>query len=237
VDDIGGTSGIQVRKCKGHATDEDVASGKSSIFLRAGNDHADYFAGRGVDIEDEEVPSQVQRQSYLVAKRWYLWLARLTAEGLPVDTQPRYAVEEKPLRVPVALRPFVLHPTQPHTFVEGVAKWECAICLRHIAIVAGRLAKQRLAHTACEGSASTRATAAAGCIDVGSFGRGHNLYASGKLVWCFVCGSYGQTQLKELRTPCNGPAVGTRKYILSRLKRGLHPAAKTPLERAVKLTP
>jgi ribonuclease HI len=237
VDDIGGTSGIQVRKCKGHATDEDVASGKSSIFLRAGNDHADYFAGRGVDIEDEEVPSQVQRQSYLVAKRWYLWLARLTAEGLPVDTQPRYAVEEKPLRVPVALRPFVLHPTQPHTFVEGVAKWECAICLRHTAIVAGRLAKQRLAHTACEGSASTRATAAAGCIDVGSFGRGHNLYASGKLVWCFVCGSYGQTQLKELRTPCNGPAVGTRKYILSRLKRGLHPAAKTPLERAVKLTP
>jgi ribonuclease HI len=236
VDDIGGTAGIFVKKCKGHATDDDITSGKSSVFLKAGNDHADYFAGRGVDIEEEQVPSQAQRQAYHVARQWYLWLARLTVVGLPIDTQPRYVVEEKPARVLVSPKPLVLHPTQPHTFVEGVAKWECAVCLRYTAVEAGRLARQRLAHTACNGSASTRASAAAGRIDVSGLGRGHNLYASGMLVWCKVCGSYGQQQLKSLRTPCTGPAVKTRKFLLSRLLRGVHPATQLPLERAIKLS-
>jgi ribonuclease HI len=80
--------GISIRKCKGHATEADVEAGRSSAFLRAGNDHADYFAGRGVDIEEHEVPAEAARQAYNVAKQWYTWLAVL-AEEWQVDTQPR----------------------------------------------------------------------------------------------------------------------------------------------------
>jgi hypothetical protein len=180
------------------------------------------------------VPSLAARQAYTVAKQWYAWLATLV-EDWPDDTQHRYVVEEKVARIPVELRPLLLHPTQPHSFVEGSGKWACEVCLRHTAAQAGRLARQRLAHTACLGSARMRATAAAVQVDIRGLGRGHNLYASGKLVWCKTCGSYGETQLRELRLPCKGHAVGTRKYLLSRLLRGMHPARKQPLEPAVKL--
>ena len=46
LDDIGG--GIQIRKCKGHATSADVAAGRSTAFLQQGNAHADHYAGGGL---------------------------------------------------------------------------------------------------------------------------------------------------------------------------------------------
>ncbi len=45
-----GTDGVEIRKCKGHATLGDVQAGRSTEFLRRGNDSADYFAGQGVEV-------------------------------------------------------------------------------------------------------------------------------------------------------------------------------------------
>ena len=41
LDDIG--PGIVIRKCKGHATDADVAAGRASESTKTGNEHADYY--------------------------------------------------------------------------------------------------------------------------------------------------------------------------------------------------
>ncbi len=44
LDNIG-IEGIEICKCKGHATEGAVQAGRSTQFLRRGNDHADHFAG------------------------------------------------------------------------------------------------------------------------------------------------------------------------------------------------
>ena len=43
LDDIGG--GIVIRKCKGHATEADVAAGRATVFTKTGNEQADHYAG------------------------------------------------------------------------------------------------------------------------------------------------------------------------------------------------
>ena len=55
INDIG-QEGIQIRKCKGHATAADVAAGRATEFTKLGNDHADHYAGKGVDVGAEILP-------------------------------------------------------------------------------------------------------------------------------------------------------------------------------------
>jgi hypothetical protein len=230
-----GSDGIQIKKCKGHATDADVFSGASSVFLRAGNDHAEYYAGKGVDIEEEEVPAEAARQAYTVARQWYTWLAAFV-EDWPDDTQPMVVSNNEPtVKVVLPFAPLLLHPTQPHEFIVVSNRWECMACHRATKEDAPRLVKQRLAHTACLGSVVSRSSAVVSQIGAQSFGRGHNLYKSGSVVWCKECGCYGESQPKELLKVCTGPAKGTRKYFLSRLLRGEHPRKSEVLETAVRL--
>jgi hypothetical protein len=178
------------------------------------------------------VPSEAARAANLEAKRWYEWLATLV-EHWPADTQPRppKTVVEAKVRVPAALRPLIMHATQPHDLEEGLEKLECRVCHRYSSIAASRLSKQRLASSACLGSARDRAAH----VDGQQYGSGHNLYLSGRLVWCRTCGCYGETRLREIRKPCTGPAVGPRKGLLARLLDGRHPASGDRLERAVRI--
>jgi len=87
IDDIG-TEGIAILKCKGHATEADVQAGRSTPFLRTGNGHADHFAGRGVDVAEDQVPSEDAKAAYREARAWYDWLKVLVANW-PQDTQQR----------------------------------------------------------------------------------------------------------------------------------------------------
>ena len=84
-----GSDDIVLRKTKGHATDVDVLQGRSTAFEKAGNDHADHFAGRGVDIAIHRCPNASALDDYRVASRWYRWVLQLCANW-PDD------VEEKP---------------------------------------------------------------------------------------------------------------------------------------------
>ena len=56
LDDIGG--GVCLKKCKGHASEGDVQAGRSTQFLRKGNEHADHYAGCGVQIAEHMSPAQ-----------------------------------------------------------------------------------------------------------------------------------------------------------------------------------
>jgi len=84
IDDIG--CGIVISKCNRHAAEVDVQQGRSTEFLRRGNDNADHFAGYGAGIEEHQVPNEADIVEYKLACRWYHWLAKLT-EHWPVDTQ------------------------------------------------------------------------------------------------------------------------------------------------------
>ena len=58
-------------------------------------------------------------------------------------------------------------------------------------------------------------------------GRGHQLYRSGALVWCSVCGAYAEQRFKSLKEPCGGAAGrGMRAGQLGRLRKGEHPLKK-----------
>ena len=58
-------------------------------------------------------------------------------------------------------------------------------------------------------------------------GIGHDLRRSGALVWCRICGAYGELRFKHLKRACEGEAGnGMRAGQLSRLLRGFHPLKK-----------
>ena len=95
VQDIG-QEGISIIKCKGHATLADVQAGRSTPFTRKGNDHADHFAGRGVDVAEEMVPSAQWRLQSSEARQWYGWLCVLCSRWpQDVDLRPRCAAKKE----------------------------------------------------------------------------------------------------------------------------------------------
>ena len=63
------------------------------------------------------------------------------------------------------------------------------------------------------------------------FGTGHDLRASGTLIWCRTCGRYGAERIQKGRG-LGGECVGWERRAHSNLKllrNGLHPREETPL--------
>ena len=93
LDDLGG-EGIDVRKVKGHANDADIESGASTPWQRNGNQHADFFAGRGSLLAEELSPTRADADLCKRASAWYSWLSHMVAHW-PNDTTrrgPRHAI-------------------------------------------------------------------------------------------------------------------------------------------------
>jgi len=93
IDDIG-AEGISIKKCKGHATVAGVEAGRSTNFPKIGNEHADHFAGRGVQAAEGQSSSSMAREAYREARRWYDWLFVLCSHW-PTDMQPRPKAKAK----------------------------------------------------------------------------------------------------------------------------------------------
>ena len=79
---------IRLVKTKGHATEADVQEGRSTDFERIGNDNADHFAGRGVEVAIHQSPNEQQLQDYKEATQWYRWLTLLVGQW-PKDADPK----------------------------------------------------------------------------------------------------------------------------------------------------
>ena len=124
IDDIGIDS-LTFVKVKGHATDNDVLIGNSTWWSRRGNQHADFYAGRGADVSEHLAPVEQARQRHDYAKRWYRWLLTL-ASHWPDDVQ-KYEKE----KVNVTSNP--LHGEQDGAAVASVARPvpPAAASLRH----------------------------------------------------------------------------------------------------------
>ena len=120
-------------KCKGHATVADVEKGVATDFLRTGNSHADHFAGRGAQLEEQQCPSEAALEEYNDAKQWYWWLAALT-EHWPADTQFREEGQEDEEAVAATFgRPckaFTLHPDKPQNLRTLGEHLRCQVCQR-----------------------------------------------------------------------------------------------------------
>ena len=66
----------------------------------------------------------------------------------------------------------------------------------------------------------------------------HNLWYSGDVIWCSVCGCYGEHKARGLTTLCQGKFEGIwkgggRVQQLKKLKSNVHPKTGLPLPRAL----
>jgi hypothetical protein len=237
LDDIG-VDGIEVRKCKGHATEADVHAGRSTEFLRRGNDHADHFAGRGVDIAEHMSPSAAHKAAYREAHRWYRWLA-VIAEHWPHDVQPVPAQKRsKPAkdRAAVSMAEWERHADSPHSVTDEDGRLRCVLCHRSVSLSAPLHLQRAFVKSKCRGALTDVARAGASVPLAQRLGVGHVLFASGELIWCKRCGCYGQKRLRELRNVCKGESTGGRVTTLQRLLRGEHPQSAERLVPAVRLS-
>ena len=155
LDDIGG--GIVVLKCKGHATAADIAAGRATALTKAGNDHADFFAGGGAIIAEHGAPAQHVRDAYSEARRWYRWLAELAAHW-PADAETRQPkLPSKSASEPVVAAPsdkgaWRTHHESPHRIVEAAGRLSCEVCSRFANAGTARTHRSAFAKSACQGS-------------------------------------------------------------------------------------
>ena len=70
VEDSGG-QGVEVLKCKGHATSVDIAEGRATTFTKNGNDGADYYAVAGRDWAEDLSHTESARGAYAESVNFY----------------------------------------------------------------------------------------------------------------------------------------------------------------------
>ena len=226
-EDIG--PGVEVVKCKGHATESDVLNGVCTRFEKDSNDHADHYAGAGVDIAVDLAPNEKLVQQYKEARRWYLWLATLAAD-LPTDTQQRQQVPATPRAEKPPIR-LIRHGTMPHTITDGSGELRCEVCQLYVSAHASPACRRAFLGSKCRGSMVASALAN------GADGKSHRLYKSGDVVWCFNCGYYSTKRAHNLvKRSCPGHPRRGSAGPLGRLKAGVHPKyPDTMLPRAIRL--
>ena len=188
LNDIG-LEGLVFVKVKGHATQADVDSGRVSKFHRTGNDHADHFAGRGVEVAEHDSPVERDREEHKKAKRWYKWLLTLV-RSWPADTQPydkkrrdEQAVQEQPTdgAQVVSTQNWAAikrHARLPHTLVQQHGGVWCTACQRHAELSSSIRSMRALVESPCSGgmlNVREGATIAAPCRG-GVRQNGHDLW-------------------------------------------------------------
>jgi hypothetical protein len=208
VDDLGAEDeGVLIRKVKGHATAADVEAGRSTVWHKAGNDHADHFAGRGSVLAEELSSTLQDREVFKQAKAWYRWLATLVANW-PADTDRRKRKERSSQESPAT------STGQTESKAPAVEEDAAKDAAEDAA------AKDAAAKDAAEDAAKEARRSASGIV----LGRGHRIYISGRLHWCAICGAYAEQRFKSLKEACTGAAgKGPRSGQLARMMKGNHP--------------
>ena len=227
IDDIG--CGIVISKCKGHATEVDVQQGRSTEFLRRGNDNADHFAGYGAGIEEHQAPNEADIVEYKLACRWYHWLAKLT-EHWPADTQFNDKQDQSDAVETAVGRPardFELHAFAPHDLCIIGRQLRCRECQGSISVTRPTTSLKAFTRAECPGPLPFVAVTLNQLLHE-RHERGHVLTVSGDVTWCRRCGCYASAGKHQrvigLRERCRGEEAGLRRLGgLGRLRRGRHP--------------
>ena len=69
VENFGG--GVEILKCKGHATSLDIAEGRATTYTKKGNDGADLYAVAGRDWAEALSPTEEARAMYAEQVKFY----------------------------------------------------------------------------------------------------------------------------------------------------------------------
>jgi len=72
VENFGG--GVEILKCKGHATSVDIAEGRATTFTKHGNDGAGFHAVAGRDWAEALSPTDADRAIYEEQVKFYRYL-------------------------------------------------------------------------------------------------------------------------------------------------------------------
>ena len=124
--------GILIFKCKAHCSEADVASGKTTRFLKIGNDHADHFAVVARKCAEDHSPTEVTRCVFSEAVNFYKYLLYVNKHwDNDTEYQKPVTVSHFPLSDDVVSttrlfgRNFNLHPINFHAWES---RYDCCVC-------------------------------------------------------------------------------------------------------------
>ncbi len=119
-----------------------------------------------------------------------------------------------------------------HSIRRGGIGWECTVC-RTTARSRSDLAPRRCPGLAVQRWAEMEAAECSRATASGAIARRHVRWMSGDLVWCSVCGAYGEYKAVNLANACAGPPPRSgagRTTALHRLRAGRHPKHNGPID-------
>ena len=137
VENFGG--GVEILKCKGHATSLDIAEGRATTYTKKGNDGADFYAVAGRDWAEALSPTEEARAAYAEQVKFYRYLLFFQGEWkedtvvddiVPSDqADARFRVFDKHY-ISSSGESFGLHETNPHSIEELGGRFSCNHCRR-----------------------------------------------------------------------------------------------------------
>ena len=241
-----------------HTTEADVGVKRLgngeylSAFHRYGNDEADKWAKWAV--QEHRVPEHIRQEikdlhsKVLKAAKWIgaaTWHANHSSgkPGRDTGASRQLAMEAtKAARAKAAYTPAnskVKSRAQGgHDLIQLGSIWRCSVCKEWSA----SRAKMETKH--CKGSVSRRWKGKAAvsiveqCEPAVQHRLVHRIWYSGDIIWCSVCGCYGEHKARGLTTFCQGKFEGIwkgggRVQQLKKLKSNVHPKTGLPLPRAL----
>ena len=223
-----------------------------SAFHRYGNDEADKWAKWAV--EEHRVPEHIRQElkdlhsKVLKVAKWIgvaTWHANHSSgkPGRDTGASRQLAVEAaKAAKARAAYTPAnskVKSKAQGgHDLIQLGSIWRCSVCKEWSA------SRAKMETKRCKGSISRRWKGKAAvsiveqCEPAVQASMVHRIWYSGDIIWCSVCGCYGEHKARGLTKVCQGKFEGNwkgggRVGQLKKLKANLHPKTGLPLPRAL----
>ena len=158
---------------------------------------AENFHGRSSNTTRPSLPEQGWRGSPVKTREGSLFCVPLVSRGLPGwDGSTEMPSNEPATAAPAA---------------EAVAAAAVAAAATAVAAAAGGRNRSR---------SRTRGT---GSSTVVRIGKGHDVFRSGALHWCRICGAYAEQRFKALKDDCLGPAWGVQSGTTGKARQGRAP--------------
>ena len=215
VDDLGGDD-IEIRKVKGHATEAHIERGQSTAWHRAGIDHADHFAGRGSILAERLSPTSADSAACKQAQAWYKWLSTMVTQW-PADATrrtSRQAIRHRSGRHRSRSRGDGVGDGSPAGGGDGGRVGDGSPACGGDGSCAGDASPAGGGDGSRVGDGSPAGRGGGPSRPSGSkagtrpghiaFGQGHEVYKSGMLYWCHICGAYAGFRFTDLKGPLLG---------------------------------
>lgn len=207
---------------------------------RFGNVEADRLAK--LAVEEHRVPESVRAEAKRQEELLYdtaKWLGQVTmVAGSRKDGGPTMDATASRKRANEVARPRGVNGVRRrasrvasqklvalgcHRLVRDGPKWQCRLCKersKHWSRLAGQQCKGSVAK---KWALNTQEVVSTGAQLVG----GRNLFLTGSVIWCSICGAFSDGSVKSLTRPCSGPHTGQGAQDAWLLETWARPAVQT----------